>query len=334
MAVVLQEGFDYFNNTVLGISKLYVGSASGASYYTIEAGRYGGKSFYMVIGVSLGLPLPSALSTLSVGASVQAHQASGSGASIMQFDDDTQTGICQLWCKADGTLVFTRGTSATANILATSASGAMPSAAGTWHHIGVELVRHATAGSVKVYVDGVLVMSATGVNTGANNIRYVYIYGNGTYWDDVYVTDTVPWLGEQRITTLVPDGDTAQADSTPLSGSDRYAMVDEASCDGDVSYTVLAAAGDKDRYTMGDLAYNPVGISSIKTVLVARKDDASTRTIRTNLKSGGTTVNGATKGLSSSYQIIQDIYQSDPNSGDNWTQTSVNAIEVGAEVVA
>ena len=130
------------------------------------------------------------------------------------------------------------------------------------YYLEIEAVIHGSTGSVKVCKNGVQVISATGVNTkgqsqdGVSTLR-LRMPGT-TAWaacnvDDVYVADAATRLGDSRVITLVPDGDTGDKDWSPSSGEDNYAMVDEEQVDGDTSYVASSTPGDLDFYTMGNL---------------------------------------------------------------------------------
>jgi hypothetical protein len=51
----------------------------------------------------------------------------------------------------------------------------------------------------------------------------------------------------------------------------------------------------------------------ISFTMVARKDDAEARQLRTKLKSGTTTADGTTQGMATSYLPYGDLYEIDPD---------------------
>lgn len=249
------------------------------------------------------------------------------------YDGSNTANNLNVGIKANGSIVVWRGTNAASNILATSAAGLV--SANTWYHLGVELVRHASSGSVNVYVDGVQVISVTGVNTGSTSISQINIckFGGSAIIDDFYVCNEAAWLGECRSSPLVPNADTAQVDFTPSTGSDNYACVDE-SPPNTTDYVSSETPGDIDLYEISNMSFTPVSILGVKATIVAAKDDITTRTFRSKLKSGGTTANGDTHAASNSYGFASDIYDKDPNTGSAWIKSSVDALQIGVEVVA
>lgn len=243
--------------------------------------------------------------------------------------------VCALVITAAGELQFVRGSSVGSNVICMSAAGLI--IANNWYYLEVELVRHSSAGSVNVYLEGALVASASGANTGAADIDAVGLAGananSGTVIDDVYLNDTDTALGPSRIETLYPTADTAQKDWAPLSGSDNYAMVNNATVDGDSSYVSAATAGDYDLYDFGNLSSTPLTIHSVQSVIIARKDDATAREVRANLVSGGTTANGTGLNTLSVYARLDTIYEEDPHTSAAWAAAAVNALQLGPEVV-
>jgi hypothetical protein len=75
-----------------------------------------------------------------------------------------------------------------------SLSGALPSS-DTWHTYEIYLYRHATEGNISFWIDGVLVDSDTGVDTGDNNPANFYFGIDSIGGDDiqgtVYMDDIV-----------------------------------------------------------------------------------------------------------------------------------------------
>jgi hypothetical protein len=67
-------------------------------------------------------------------------------------------------------------------------------------------------------------------------------------------------------------------------------------------------------------------------VACARKDDAATREVRSKVKSGATTANGAPHALTASYVYYRNMFETDPNTSAAWTPGGVDGILIGPEV--
>ena len=131
----------------------------------------------------------------------------------------------------------------------------------------------------------------------------------------------------------MPTSETAQIDFTPQSGSDNALMVDDYN-DDDTTYVGSSTVGHIDRYNLGNTTSGVTGIAAIQTTYLARKTDVDARTMRSLIKSGTTTTNAATETLSASYQHFETIIEENPDTTSAWTKTTVDALEVGLEVVS
>ena len=101
----------------------------------------------------------------------------------------------------------------------------------------------------------------------------------------------------------------------------------------DADYVASGTVGDLDLYETGDLPFVPDSVHAVQVTTCARKDDAATREVRSKVKSGATTANGASHALTASYIYYRDIVEADPNTSEAWTSGGVNAIQIGPEVV-
>jgi hypothetical protein len=98
-------------------------------------------------------------------------------------------------------------------------------------------------------------------------------------------------------------------------------------------YLSDATAGDQSRFTYPAIAGSTV--NAVSVVPRARKDDAGTRTIRGATKSGATVADSGTDlGLSTSYQYLIGLFETDPNTSAAWTVSGVNAAEFGVKTIS
>ena len=325
MSITWMDGFDLYNSTYNGAAKGYSSFPGGSSYAT---GRLGVGQCLSASNAGTKWPVSagSAITNLSFGF---AFQVSSLGNTLVTFWNGGSV-IDSLRINSSGQLQAYRGDAAT--LLGSSASGLV--AVDTWNYLEVEFTRDASAGVFKAYLNGVQVLNLTGQNTGASDIDSLQVYWPQTYkMDDLYTTNTATKLGECRIDTLRPSADTATKDWTPSTGTANYAMVDETTFDAS-DYVTGASVGNKDYYDCANLSFTPASVFAVQVTTLAKKDDANTRTFRGNIKSSSTEGNGATRGLGTSYSIYSDIFETDPNGSIAWTATSVNAAQVGIEVVS
>jgi hypothetical protein len=340
--ILFVEGFDYYPAVTgaTGIAARW--TLLNTSSTSLISGRFGGQAFSSSPTTSQNLtrPVPST-NTISCGVAIRISDATQVNGARRLIEFRNAAGPqCGVGINASGEIIAYRNTAAT--VLSTATGIVFTD--GTWHYIEVEAFIHDSTGFIRVYKDGVSVLTVTGADTKqqtADTITSFRLYGtDGTSadpnvfaWDDVYVIDQSTRLGECRIVTLYPNGATADADWTPSGGGNNYEKVDEAQVNGDTDYVASATPGDLDIYALGDLGFTPDTIHSLQLTMCARKDDSETREVRLKLKSGATTEDGASHAMASTYQYFSDVYEEDPDAVGPWTASSVNAMQIGIETV-
>jgi hypothetical protein len=118
---------------------------------------------------------------------------------------------------------------------------------------------------------------------------------------------------------------------TPQSNAD---CVGEAQQDAASSYVFSSTNGQADLYGIGALSVLPANTIGITTRGLFQKTDAGTRNTTVQVKSGSTTVQGASTALTTSWSWVARNDVVDPNTGAAWTATAVNGVQVGPVVTA
>jgi len=233
------------------------------------------------------------------------------------------------------------------------ASSTTPVAAiNSWQYIEAKVVVHASAGSVEVHVDTVPVVmnvSLSSINTkngGTGNVDRFGFSGSTTYGgspypyaavDDLYICDdngstNNNFLGICVVETLLPQtGAGTHQDFTPSSGTDHGAMVDEYPPDEDSTYNGSLTVGHQDSYNYPSLALTGT-IIGVQTNLYVRKTDAGVRTVAPIVRLASTTTVGATVTPPTTYRYFPQLWESKP-AGGAWTESDINALEVGMKIV-
>lgn len=217
----------------------------------------------------------------------------------------------------------------------------------TWHHVEFKVyISTSSVGYTYLYLDGVLVGSATGQDWYIGPPASYAIGGHGDSnfvdamdLDDVYMASTtdggiVDVIGPSEVRTFFPTGN---GNSSALVGSDadstdNYLLVDELE-PSTADYVGSATAGAKDTYTHAALAAGEVPMGVIIKSYAA-KTDVNAKTFRALLRSGTTDYPGATRGLSEGYTWTQDVWDVDPDTAAAWGKAGFDATEFGQEVVA
>jgi len=273
---------------------------------------------------------------------------SGDSGTVMSF---AESGTFHLGVNLLSTGAISVGRNATfsslGTILGTSAAGLW--VLDTWYHLEFKGTIHDTTGSYEVRLNGVSVLSGSGVDTrnagtGVWNQFYVGCYpaGADARYDNIYCLDqsgSAPFndfLGDVNITARYGTADGNSQDSTPSTGLDRFEMVNDSAPDGDTTYTAFTALNQKDTYVMQDSPVAGVGtIIGYQTVLYAEKTDAGAGSICPVIRSGGTDYDGTSVALSNgSYAYVLQPYETNPATGVQMTEAEFDALEFGAKRTA
>lgn len=320
------DGFDYYNTNAIGASKWNTFSAGA-----FGTGRFGGQSMVMNSGNSAVKNI-SATQTLICAFALRVSTAFAA-TTVLQFIDSTTVQV-DLRFNSSGNLIVTRNGT-------TLATGSTAMVIDTWHHIQIKVKIDNTTGTYEVKLDGVAEISGTGADTqdtgnaSADSVKFTSTNSQVSI-DDVVIMDTTGSQnnnlpGECKITTVRPDGNGNVNNFTPSAGS-NYQCVDETIENGDTDYVYSSTANDIDLYTIGNTTLSGT-VMAVQNNLVARKDDAGTRQIASVCRRSSTNYVGATKTLTSSYTNESELYELDPSTSAAWTQSGLDAMEMGAQVI-
>jgi hypothetical protein len=114
----------------------------------------------------------------------------------------------------------------------------------------------------------------------------------------------------------------------------NFGLVNETLQDASATYVYDSTPGDADFYTIATLAATPINIVAVTTRGFVEKSDAGARSGAVQLKSGSTTVASPTTVLSSSWNWLWRVDQTDPSTGTLWTASGVDAAQIGPKTVA
>jgi len=108
--------------------------------------------------------------------------------------------------------------------------------------------------------------------------------------------------------------------------------------DNDSTTVESSTVGHTDLYSMATLPSSPTAIIGVEPFVQARRLDAGAITVGTRLQSGatGTTVasTASAGSVTSGHAFVSAFRHVDPNTAGAWSQSSVNAIQVGPTIVA
>lgn len=222
-------------------------------------------------------------------------------------------------------------------------------AANTWYYIELKVLFHASAGTVQVRVNNAASLwqnltaqdTTQTVNAYANSFAVgAAVSANLTFWKSIVcisgsggtVTD---WIGDVIVGgTVVPAGNGSHTGSTPSSGSDRGAMVDDTPPDGDTTYNLLVAVGAKDTFDPALAIPSGSTVYGVQVSNYVKKTDGGTCDVQAQLLISGTLFSGTQNAVGTAYNYDSHFWELSPATVSTFTPTEVNALEVGLKRAA
>jgi hypothetical protein len=217
-----------------------------------------------------------------------------------------------------------------------------------WYFVEMKQVVNNTTGSWEVQVDGVSIGSATSVDTnnGGNGIaQYVEIYcsvngnrhadfGGVIAWDD-NGGDLVDFPGITNFKCLRPDADGDDEAWTTSSGTDSFALVDEAAIfDDDTTYIESSTSAQRTLFTYEDLSTNYTDVLGLQISSVVRETDATDFSVINALKQNSINYPESSQAIpGQTFGHLFNVLDQDPDTSIGWTVSGVNSLQAGIELV-
>lgn len=253
---------------------------------------------------------------------------------------DSANGIqCTVCLTTTGAVALHNGDEV-GTVLGTSAALAI--VAGTYQHLECYF-DIADAGHFEARVNGVTVLSLSGVDTkataiaGASAAELVRSRGVGGYYADFYHTDTTgtnnnDWLGDIQWVRVDPNLDKAATDWTRNTGATDFSAINQTTPDGDTTYVQATASGQVSQFGCSNL---PALTSEVVAVIVksmVKKVDSGDANYKHGLVSdpagAPSTTYGADRPITTAYTYYNDVFETDPKTGVLWLPAAVNAADL------
>jgi len=254
----------------------------------------------------------------------------------------------KMWFDSDGQIVM--GYFDDTLLVGTRATGETCLNDGLWHHVEMNLIADLAAGTIEVWDNGVKIIDFTGDTSNAasgdvtslDTVSLKLPRASGGAGSDIEFDDIVIWddggsdftgqLGEHRVEGLVVNAAGTNTDFTPLA-STNISQVDESGTpDGDTTYNSSNTALDTDTFGVDNLTFGTT-IKGVSVKTYGRTDGSNT--FQNVVRSSSVEANSATFTLTTSYDTYRHVQTLDPGAGTPaWTATTVNAMEIGYEVIS
>jgi len=289
---------------------------------------------------SLGKAVPNS-STLTVGFAINPNVLSGNNFTILTFQDSMQIQV-QITVTASAQLQVRDGNG---NVLGTTSSPVIVSSTFTYVEVQVVFSTSPT-GSCNIQVNGVNVLSLTGIQTAISSNSYANVVNlcagssNNVYFDDLYICDGTgaynnTFLGDVRVALALPSstGRLSQWTRTGGTTSGNYTAVDEVPPDNDTSYVSSSTVGNIDAYGISSVG-TPSAIVAVQLVACARKTDSASRSI--GLGFGNSTTDNFDSGhsVTNSYVMYRRTMDSNPITSAAWAATDLSSAQIALKVIS
>jgi hypothetical protein len=216
-----------------------------------------------------------------------------------------------------------------------------------WNYFEFKVGLHNTTGYTVVRINEIVVVNLTNVDnlyTGSDSRISNFTFGQAHdgRFDDLYACDNSgttnnDFLGDIAIDTLHPSANGTTNNGTASTGS-AYECVDEVEVNADSDYVTLDAVNEIELYAIEDLPSTSFTktIYGIKSVSTIRKVDSGARVVIPLVRINGTNYEHSMDdaGLSSDYNEVVAVWETNPDDAAAFVEADVNAIESGIKITA
>ncbi len=335
------ESFEQYNGDISWLlSGLWSGisvPAGGSCVLSNSLARTGSYSMQMhkpnITGqvVEARFSIGAQSSTCGIGLGVyMPNLPLGSQLAGFQFRDTGNTALLSICLQSDGSICARKGDfSGTVIDISDSIL-----TAGTFNHIETKATFDTVAGFVECRVNGVTKLQIGSLNLGAvqaASCALMLFAGTGDiFWDDIFAWDDTgtynnSFMGAQRILTVFPVADTAQADLTIVGTSDGFAAINNVPPDGDTTYLTTATVSNKSDFALDTLPPELVAIAGVFVPAMARVDAAGIGNLKVSLVSSGDVLAGSDVPLTPSYTYYRNSFEYNPHTMAPWTKATLEA---------
>lgn len=211
-----------------------------------------------------------------------------------------------------------------------------------WNFVEMKYTIDAS-GSYEVRVNGVTVLSATGVDTdwtdeGEVSAHWFKACADSQQLDDIYICDDSgpelnDWLGHNyTVVALLPDGDTAQLDWSVEPVGNHYQTIDD-SVGNTSDYVYDNVTSNTDLYDYDDMPVTPTSILVIDVWTQTALDIVGSESLISTCKSGTTNSDGSPETITETdYTTRHRLISQDPDTAAAWTGSGLNAAQFGVKI--
>jgi hypothetical protein len=206
------------------------------------------------------------------------------------------------------------------------------------------MLRDNVVGELELRVNGVIEAIATNLNLGLSNATNFGFFGHPVTAGSAFVDDLILWdgsgtvnstfFGPARVTTMWLDDDEVGNQWSVVGAASGAAALTEDAPDGDTSYISAAAVGVESEFTLETLPPETEAIAGVYVPVMAKLASGGIGDMQTSIVSGSNETNGPVRQLTSAYTYRGEVFEKDPDTGQLWTKTALEAAKIKVEKVA
>jgi hypothetical protein len=338
MTLLMIEGFDHFTSDAHLADKGWEASTSSSAVHSLY-GRYGGRGLESAssnpaeyVRKNIGVNK----STIYFGVAIKKNEAGvitliTSESPLISLRDDSNVYQVKIYANSNFGLSAYKGDN---TLLGSTADFVFLEQ--RWFYLEGKITISATVGVVELKVNGIQVLNLTSQDTkyGSDYIRYIQFAcianDRTTHFDDIYIDDA-QFHGDCRIRTFLPDSISSTNNSFTASAGNKDECVDDNPPTDDTDYITSDTLNHKQGFGITTGALGTV--KGIQLNNFCRIDEAGSRKITPIIRSNGTDYSGTeTVDITSDYLFEHEIWETDPDDSNPWTQTKLEAAEFGLEI--
>ena len=259
---------------------------------------------------------------------------------VHQYRNASNNALCTIVISTTGSIQVMQGTRE-GTLLAESAQDVI--SANAWRHIESEVFLNATTGTVKVWVEGVLVVDANTLSTSSEGLPCAQVAfqmdadntnaRTPTHLKDIFIRDDQGSVNNSQIGTVTvyyrPPTSDVSSGWTPSTGTDDWDLLDD-SPPNDATY--ISADDTPPAASIMETDSLPADVVSIRGIIsLARslKTDAGDGNIQVSLSPNGTDWDtGGDYSVTTSEAYYHDVSEVSPTTGVAWTPIEFASLQI------
>lgn len=205
-----------------------------------------------------------------------------------------------------------------------------------YRHLAVAFSVANSGGTIKTWIDGFQDINYTGDTQPGTSDQIDYVMflqaaASGGYYLDNLVIGYGDFPGEVKLMYLPVSADTAQADWTPSSGSDHYALVDEIPAS-DSDYLEADTNDDQDNLELPNQSITGLSVLAVIASVRGLNTVADGQQLAVGVSSNG--VEALTTRIPSTVgKRMIHVAEVDPNTSAAWDQSGIDAVKLVIKAV-